>query len=45
MAAVVAGWPQLTSRPTALAPLTGAQTWAGLGIFADNLHRMTVACR
>jgi transposase, IS5 family len=29
-------------RRTRLRRLTGAQTWAGLGIFAYNLHRMTV---
>lgn len=29
-------------RRTRLRRLAGAQTWAGLGIFACNLHRMTV---
>ncbi|MFI1296636.1 ISNCY family transposase [Streptomyces noursei] len=32
-------------RRTRLRRLTGAQTWAGLGIFAYNLHRMTVLSR
>ncbi|MFI0909853.1 ISNCY family transposase [Streptomyces abikoensis] len=32
-------------RRTRLRRLTGAQTWAGLGIFAYNLHRMTVLGR
>ncbi|GAA2335841.1 hypothetical protein GCM10010246_19940 [Streptomyces cuspidosporus] len=32
-------------RRTRLRRLTGAQTWAGLGIFAYNLHRMTLLSR
>jgi transposase, IS5 family len=32
-------------RRTRLRRLTGAQTWAGLGIFAYNLHRMTTTAR
>ncbi|MER6556536.1 ISNCY family transposase [Streptomyces sp. NPDC001027] len=32
-------------RRTRLRRLAGAQTWAGLGIFAYNLHRMTVLSR
>ena len=32
-------------RRTRLRRLAGAQTWAGLGIFAYNLHRMTVVAR
>lgn len=32
-------------RRTRLRRLSGAQTWAGLGIFASNLHRMTVLSR
>lgn len=32
-------------RRTRLRRLPGAQTWAGLGIFAYNLHRMTVLSR
>ncbi|NGO41159.1 transposase, partial [Streptomyces ureilyticus] len=30
-------------RRTRLRRLAGAQTWTGLGIFAYNLHRMTVS--
>jgi IS5 family transposase len=32
-------------RRTRLRRLSGARTWAGLGIFAYNLHRMTVLSR